>query len=63
MTVIVNNTGFSVEYWARFSEEEFITHAIQQQIYKGMADEDRKLLLSQAFKLIQDYTTRNAETA
>lgn len=62
MTVIVNNTGFSVEYWARFSEEEFVQRAIQQQVYKWMNEEDRRVLLKQAYQLIYD-TARNAKKA
>ena len=52
MTVIVNSTGFSVEYWARFSEQEFIDQALKQQVYKGLPESDRRELLLQVYKII-----------
>lgn len=63
MTVIVNSTGFGVEYWARFSEQEFVEHAIKQRIYKELSDPNRRMLLLQVYKIIHGDTPRNAETA
>lgn len=52
MTVIVNSTGFSVEYWARFSEDEFVEQGIKQQVFKGLPEADRRELLLQVYKII-----------
>lgn len=63
MTVIVNNTGFSVEYWARFGEQEFIEQAIRQRIFKDVEESDRILLLKQVHKLLQDHPARTTKKA
>jgi len=52
MTVIIDNTGFSVEYWARFNETEFIEHGMQQKIFKQYPDDARRELLKQAYLII-----------
>lgn len=54
MTVIVNNTGFSVIHWARFSEQDFIRLAIKDMIYVEVAEPGRTELLKQVYKLIRD---------
>jgi hypothetical protein len=56
VTVIVNSTGFSVQYWARFSEQEFVDHAIQQRIYKELPENTRRQLLLQVYKIIHPDT-------
>lgn len=53
MTIIFENTGFSVEYWGRFNEVEFIEHGMQQHVFKDRPDEIRLQLLKQAFQIIQ----------
>jgi hypothetical protein len=61
MTIIFDNTGFSVEYWGRFTESEFIEHGMQQKVFKDRPDEVRRQLLKQAYQVIHD-ATRNATT-
>jgi hypothetical protein len=63
VTVIVNNTGFNVKYWARFSEVEFVSQNIRQGVYKDRPEEDRRILLSQAYQLIKDDYARATKTA
>lgn len=58
MTVIVDNTGFSTEYWSRFKESEFIEQNIKHGVFKQYPESDRRELLKQTFKLIQDHATR-----
>jgi hypothetical protein len=53
MTVILDNTGFSVEHWSRFTEAEFIEQAMVQQFFKQHPEEIRRELLQQAYQLIQ----------
>lgn len=62
MTIIFDNTGFSVEYWGRFTESEFIEHGMQQKVFKGRPDDVRRELLKQAYQIIND-VTRNGTTA
>lgn len=52
MTVILDNTGFSVAHWARFGEEEFIREALRDGIFRDKAD--RVELLKIAYQLIHD---------
>lgn len=56
MTIIFDNTGFSVEYWGRFTESEFIEHGMQQRFFKDRPDEIRRKLLQQAYQVINDAT-------
>jgi hypothetical protein len=58
MTIIFNNTGFSVEYWGRFSESEFIEQGMRQQVFKGRTDEVRRGLLKQVYQIIHLDPTR-----
>lgn len=61
MTIILDNTGFSVEYWGRFTESEFIEQGMKQKMFKRHPDEVRRQLLQQAYQIIHD-APRNAET-
>jgi hypothetical protein len=63
MTVIIDNTGFSVEHWSRFNEAEFIAQAMRERFFKQYGEVDRRLLLSETYKLINNYTPRTSETA
>lgn len=58
MTIIVDNTGFSTEYWSRFNESEFVAQNIKHGVFKQYPESDRRELLKQTFKLIQDHITR-----
>lgn len=58
MTIIFDNTGFSVEYWGRFTESEFIEQGMRQKVFKDRTDEVRRELLKQAYQIIQDDITR-----
>jgi hypothetical protein len=62
MTIIFDNTGFSIEYWGRFTESEFVEHGIQQRVFKDRPDELRRQLLLEAFKIISYHTSRSTET-
>jgi hypothetical protein len=63
MTVIVDNTGFSVAHWSRFTEAEFIEQAMNEGFFKQHNEADRRLLLSFAYKQVQDDAARNAKEA
>jgi hypothetical protein len=63
MTVIVDNTGFSIEYWSRFNEAEFIEHGMQQKVFKQYHDKDRIELLKFAYKQIAGDSPRDAKKA
>jgi hypothetical protein len=60
MTIIFDNTGFSVEYWGRFTESEFIEHGMQQKFFKQHPDDIRRELLKQVYQIMQDDPSRNA---
>lgn len=63
MTIIFDNTGFSIEYWGRFTESEFIEHGMKQKVFKQYPDEVRRQLLKQAYQIMQDDIARNATAA
>lgn len=54
MTVILDNTGFNVEHWSRFTEAEFIEQGMKQRFFKQHQDEVRRQLLKQAYQIIND---------
>jgi hypothetical protein len=54
MTIIFENTGFSIEYWGRFNEAEFIEQAMRQKVFKQYPDEVRRDLLKQVYQIIHD---------
>jgi hypothetical protein len=54
MTVIVDNTGFSVEHWSRFNEAEFVEQAMKEMFFKQYQDDVRRELLKVAYKIIND---------
>lgn len=58
MTIIFDNTGFSIEYWGRFTEFEFIEQGMKQKVFKQRPDDVRKELLRQAYKIMQDDIAR-----
>lgn len=62
MTIIFDNTGFSVEYWGRFNQADFIEHGMQQKFFKQCPDDVRRELLKQVCQIIQDDIARNATT-
>lgn len=62
MTIILDNTGFSVEYWGRFTESEFIEQGMKQMVFKQYPDETRRQLLFEAFKIINNHTPRTTKT-
>ncbi len=63
MTIILDNTGFSVEYWGRFNESEFIEQGMKQKVFKRYSDEVRRELLKQAYQIMHDDIARNATAA
>lgn len=62
MTIIFDNTGFSVEYWGRFTESEFIEQGMKQKVFKGRHDDVRRQLLFEAFKIISNHTPPTSTT-
>lgn len=62
MTIIFDNTGFSVEYWGRFTESEFIDQGMKQMVFKQHTDEVRRELLKQVYQIIQDYGSMESHT-
>lgn len=56
MTIIFDNTGFSVDYWGRFTESEFIEQGMKQRVFKRYPDDVRRELLKQAYRVIYDAT-------
>lgn len=63
MTVIVDNTGFSVTHWSRFTEAEFILQNMRQGVLKQFQEQDRRELLRYTYKLIQDDAARATKAA
>lgn len=62
MTIIFDNTGFSVEYWGRFTESEFIEQGMRQKVFKQHPYGVRRELLKQAFQIIHLDAPRIIET-
>jgi hypothetical protein len=62
MTVIVDNTGFSVEHWSRFTEAEFI-EANMRTAFKKHNEHDRRTLLQFAYQQIINDASRDAKAA
>jgi hypothetical protein len=62
MTIIFDNTGFSVEYWGRFTESEFIEQGMKQRVFKKHPDDKRRQLLQLAYTVIHD-AIRTTKTA
>lgn len=54
MTIIFENTGFSIEYWGRFTESEFIEQGMKQQVFKQFADDVRRVLLKQVYQIMHN---------
>lgn len=52
MDVIVDNTAFNKNYWAQFSEDEFISMNLLTGTYKQYSMADRIELLKHVYKLI-----------
>lgn len=63
MTVVIENTGFNVNYWARFDEQQFIQHGLAQQVFKDRDYETRIELLAIAYQQVQYDAPRDAEKA
>lgn len=60
MTVIVDNTGFNVEHWARFTEDEFI-EANMRTTFKQHSENDRRTLLQFTYQQIVNDASRDAK--
>jgi hypothetical protein len=52
-TIIVLNTGFNVEYWNRYSLEDFLSEALASKFFKEYPLEKRKELLVITYNLIR----------
>jgi hypothetical protein len=62
MTIILDNTGFNVEHWSRFTEAEFIEQAMKEKFYKQHPDDVRRELLKQVYQILKNDPSRNATT-
>ena len=62
MTIIFDNTGFSLVYWGRFTESEFIEQAMKQMFFKNRPEAVRRELLKQAYQIIHDPALITAAT-
>lgn len=51
-TVILDNTGFNVKYWGRYSLLDFIRETMKDGFYKNHTYEKRIELLTVAHRLI-----------
>jgi hypothetical protein len=52
-TIIVLNTGFNVEYWNRYSLNDFLSEALASNFFKEYPIEKRKELLVITYNLIR----------
>lgn len=59
--MILENTGFNVDHWARFTEEGFICQCLKEGIYKQFGEQERIILLKEAYKIIIHDAARNAK--
>lgn len=59
--MILDNTGFNVDYWARFSEDEFIKENMKSGTFGQYQKDDRIILLKFAYKQIKGDAPRDAE--
>ncbi len=59
--MIIDNTGFNVDYWARFSEAAFIEQNMKSGTFGQYQNHDRLILLKFAYKQIKGDTPRDAE--
>lgn len=50
--MIIENTDFNVEYWSRFSQDEFVSQCLRDRIF--IEYENREELLKLAYQLIYD---------
>lgn len=48
----LDDTDFNVEYWATWSEEDFIMQCLSDGVFKKYEEPDRRALLKQAYQLI-----------
>lgn len=48
----LDDTDFNVEYWATWSEEDFIKQCLADGVFKQYKESDRRALLKQAYQLI-----------
>lgn len=52
-TVIILNTGFNVQYWNRYSLDDFLTETLASNFFKQYPLEKRKELLVITYNLIR----------
>jgi hypothetical protein len=52
-TIIILNTGFNVEYWNRYSLDDFLSEALASNFFKEYPIEKRKELLVITYNLIR----------
>lgn len=62
MTVIVDNTGFNVTYWSRFTEAEFIEMNMRH-AFRQYGDKERRELLLFAYQQIRHDLARTTKEA
>lgn len=52
-TIIILNTGFNVQYWNRYSLNDFLAEAMASNFFKEYSQEKRKELLTLTYNLIR----------
>lgn len=52
--MILENTGFNVDHWTRFTEQEFISQCLKDGVFKQFGEKERIILLKEAYKIIND---------
>ena len=60
--MVIENTGFNIQYWSRFNEPDFIAMGIKLRLFKQFPEASRIELLKQAYRIIND-TTRTTKKA
>lgn len=54
MTIILDNTGFSVDHWTRFTEMDLIKEGFRQRSFARKPDSERIELLKLLYKLLHN---------
>jgi len=53
--IVVDGTGFNIEYWSRYNLQQFLSETMKSKFYKHLPDEKRIELLTIVWKLINEF--------
>lgn len=59
--IVFEKTGFSIKYWGRLSNSQFIEEAMGGQIFREYAEGDRLQMFQIVYRLINDATRTTKE--